>query len=350
MIVWGGDNGGHLNDGGRYNPAANSWTAVNTTGAPAARRYSHGGLDRQRDDRLGRTDSGGTLNTGGRYNPAGNSWTAVTTTGAPAARYGHTAVWTGSEMIVWGGDSDGDFEHGRALQSGGEQLDGGDHHRRARRAHRAHGGVDRQRDDRLGRIRRRRATLNDGGRYDPAADSWTAVSTTGAPAARYDHTAVWTGSEMIVWGGSEPAASLNNGGRYNPASNSWTAVSTTGAPAARYCHTAVWTGSEMIVWGGSNGSSYLNTGGRYDPAGNSWTAVSTTGAPAARYGHTAVWTGSEMIVWGGTTTARFTLNDRRALRSGGRTLDAGEHYRRARRRVQSHGGVDGQRDDRLGRT
>ena len=25
----------------------------------------------------------------------------MTTAGAPAARRGHTAVWTGSEMIVW---------------------------------------------------------------------------------------------------------------------------------------------------------------------------------------------------------------------------------------------------------
>jgi hypothetical protein len=31
----------------------------------------------------------------------------VTTTGAPAARNGHTAVWTGGEMIVWGGSGDG---------------------------------------------------------------------------------------------------------------------------------------------------------------------------------------------------------------------------------------------------
>ena len=62
---------------------------------------------------------------------------------------------------------------------------------------------------------------------------------------------------MIVWGGYETAAALNDGGRYNPAANSWTAVPTTGAPAARYRHTAVWTGSEMIVWGGYNGSGYL---------------------------------------------------------------------------------------------
>ena len=32
-----------------------------------------------------------------------NTWTATSTSNAPSARYGHTAVWTGSEMIVWGG-------------------------------------------------------------------------------------------------------------------------------------------------------------------------------------------------------------------------------------------------------
>src|SRR6266481_1271325 len=32
-------------------------------------------------------------------------------------------------------------------------------------------------------------------------DKWTATSTTNAPTDRYSHTAVWTGSEMIVWGG-----------------------------------------------------------------------------------------------------------------------------------------------------
>src|SRR6266550_2544642 len=111
-------------------------------------------------------------------------------------------------------------------------------------------------------------------------DTWTATSTTSAPAARADHTAVWTGTEMIVWGGFNGSSDLNTGGRYNPGTDSWTATSTTSAPAAREFHTAVWTGSEMIVWGGFNGSSDLNTGGRYNPGTDSWTATSTTSAPA----------------------------------------------------------------------
>ena len=53
-------------------------------------------------------------------------------------------------------------------------------------------------------------------------------------------------------------------------------------PSARYRHTAVWTGSEMIIWGGYGNGTGLNTGGRYDPTTDSWTATSTANAPAAR--------------------------------------------------------------------
>ena len=132
-------------------------------------------------------------------------------------------------------------------------------------------------------------------------DTWTPTNLTGAPDARDSHTAVWTGSEMIVWGGSgcDGNCVSNTGGRYNPSTDSWTATSITNAPEARIYHTAVWTGSEMIVWGGTNFINYFNIGGRYNPSTDSWTATSTTNAPEGRDFHTAVWTGSEMIIWGG---------------------------------------------------
>ena len=175
--------------------------------------------------------------------PCTDQWGATSISNAPMGRDLHTAVWTGSEMIVWGGV----------------------------------------------------ANFNTGGRYNPSTDSWTATSTANAPSGRIYHTAIWTGSEMIIWGGNG-----NTGGRYNPTTNSWTATSTTNAPSAREQHTAVWTGSEMIVWGGTAGTNVnFNTGGRYNPSTNSWTATSITNAPSGRYAHTAVWTGSEMIVWGG---------------------------------------------------
>src|SRR5438093_1066663 len=181
-----------------------------------------------------------------------DTWTATSMMNAPLARIEYTAIWTGSEMIVWGGE-----------------LVGG-------------------------------ILANTGGRYNPDADSWLATSTANAASARKSHTAVWTGNEMIIWGGYDGSFS-NSGGRYDPTTNGWTATSMTNAPVGRDSHTAVWSGGEMIIWAGYNDSiGVLNTGGRYALSTNSWTATGTTNAPIGRANHTAVWTGSEMIVWGGT--------------------------------------------------
>src|SRR6476660_8023446 len=84
-------------------------------------------------------------------------------------------------------------------------------------------------------------------------DSWTATG--GSPDGRVGQTAVWTGSEMIVWGGARGSQILfNAGSRYNPSTDNWTLTSTSNAPTARAYHTAVWTGSEMIIWGGNDGN------------------------------------------------------------------------------------------------
>lgn len=45
-----------------------------------------------------------------------------------------------------------------------------------------------------------RAT-DDGGSYDPVSDTWTPLVPGGTPGRRVDHQAIWTGSQMIVWGG-----------------------------------------------------------------------------------------------------------------------------------------------------
>lgn len=141
--------------------------------------------------------------------------------------------------------------------------------------------------------------MDTGGRYNPADDNWSSVSTTNRPVGRYLHSAVWTGKEMIVWGGLGRQGYLNDGGCYDPSKNTWVPVSLEGAPTSRCRHTAVWTGSEMIVWGGGNDDMSFNTGARYNPRLNSWSPITTNGAPIAREGHSAVWTGAEMIVWSG---------------------------------------------------
>src|SRR5947207_14880102 len=41
-----------------------------------------------------------------------DTWTPTNVISAPNGRQLHTAIWTGSEMIVWGGYVDGDVNHG----------------------------------------------------------------------------------------------------------------------------------------------------------------------------------------------------------------------------------------------
>jgi N-acetylneuraminic acid mutarotase len=274
-----------------------TWTPTSTTNAPEGREVPTAVWTGSEMIVWG-GENPNVLNTGGRYNPSTDSWIATSTTNAPAGRFLHTAVWTGSEMIVWGGnDTSG------ALNTGGRYNPSTDSWiatstTNAPDARVLHTAVWTGNEMIVwGGGSNINLYMNTGGRYDPNTDSWTATSTTNAPVGRERPTAVWTGSEMIVWGGFN-GNWLNTGGRYNPATNSWIATSTTNAPAGRESHTAVWTGSEMIVWGGYNGSQ-LNTGGRFNPSTDTWAATSTINAPAARYYHTAVWTDSEMVVWGG---------------------------------------------------
>src|SRR5437588_5134609 len=255
---WGGhfDDGGRhvLNTGGKYQPATNIWTSTSTTNAPSA-RDSHTAVWTGTEMIVWGGYAGlFPSNIGARYNPIADTWLAINT--SPTARGSDTAVWTGTEMIVWGGYDETFYP------------------------------------------------VNSGGRYDPGIDVWMPTSTINAPSARYSHAAIWTGNEMIVWGGDAAnSTGLNTGGKYNPGTNSWTPTSITNAPHARLYHTAVWSGTEMIIWGGYfsdiNGDNYLNTGGRYTSSTDSWTDTSTTSVPVTRAYHTAIWTGTEMIVWGG---------------------------------------------------
>lgn len=59
---------------------------------------------------------------------------------------------------------------------------------------------------------------------------------------------------------------IKTGGIDNLATDSWAVIITTNASAARSRPTAVWTGSKMLVWGGSgHNTGSLNTGGIYEP-------------------------------------------------------------------------------------
>ena len=272
-----------------------SWTLTSTVSAPTARRdhtavwtgtemIIWGGSDR---------DFNG-LNTGARYNPATDAWTPVSTVNAPAPRGNHSAVWTGSEMIVWGGWSKNTyFSDGARYNPSTDRWTpiSGVNAPVQRTYHRAFWTGSEMIV--WGGFNNITGVLNTGSKYNLSTNSWTPMSTNNAPPLNSSRSAVWTGDEMILWVGSSVG-----GARYNPSTDTWTTISMTNAPNQRYDYTAVWTGSEMIDWGGST-SNDLSTGGRYNPATDSWTATNTTNAPASRASHSAVWTGSEMIIWGG---------------------------------------------------
>lgn len=272
-IIWGGyGNAGYCNDGASYNPATNTWGLLSTTLAPTA-RYNHTAIWTGTEMIIwGGYVNGGKTNTGARYNPVSNLW--VTLPLAPIQERGaHTAVWTGTQMIVWGGEDN--FA----------------------------------------------TRKNDGAMYSPGTNTWIPTAIGGnVPSARLGHSAVWTGSEMIIWGGLNTGVGFfNTGGKFTPGTNSWGAVtSVSNAPALRSGHTAIWTGTEMIVWGGTGpGSSnytFYNTGGRYNPGSNSWTSVSLAGAPLGRSSFTTTWTGNQMIVFGGANPSDGVFN------SGGRYI------------------------------
>ena len=265
MIVWGGWNGRDVDTGGRYVPSSDSWIATSTGGdCPSARSYHTSVWTGTEMIIWGGYNWNTCYNTGGCYNPSIDAWSA-TSTGAncPNIRQYHTAVWTGTEMIVWGGY----YYHSNGYY------------------------------------------LKTGGRYTPSSDSWTATSTGSyCPSGREEHTAIWTGTEMIVWGGNTGwFTPTNTGGRYTPSSDSWTATSTSSnCPSLRCSHTAVWTGTDMIIWGGYSGGGGLKSGGKYAPSTDTWTVTSLDmNCPSARHHHTAIWTGNEMVIWGGYSTANL---------------------------------------------
>ena len=270
MIVWGGLNVS-TPSGGMYDPIQDTWTRTSEIGAPAARSLHSAVWTGSHMLVWGGFSSGfGVAASGGSYDPASDTWQTMSENGAPTARMQHRAIWTGSQMIVWGGS-------GAALPV-------------------------------------------DGGAYDPSTNSWTAISTSGEPSPRFSHAMVWTGNTMIVWGGTTGTGGtiFGDGGRYHPDTDTWSPVSAVGAPGPRDNHTAVWTGNHMIVWGGALGLG-INTekedGAAYDPVADSWTTSATTAAPPARREHTAIWTGTEMIVWGGETI------NRSLTATGGRLID-----------------------------
>jgi hypothetical protein len=88
------------------------------------------------------------------------------------------------------------------------------------------------------------------------------MSGTGAPSARAFASFGWTGTELIIWGGTS-ATEKSDGFRYKPSTDTWTAMTPEAPPVARARASGAWAGIEFIVWGGDPNGAARSDGGRY---------------------------------------------------------------------------------------
>jgi hypothetical protein len=177
--------------------------------------------------------------------------------------------------------------------------------------------------------------INRGWRYHPTFNRWRILGDEEsrdaerkllpdadplAADARTGHTAVWTGEEMIVWGGRGAEDEiLNSAGRYHLEDAAWREISSDGsAPGSPGDVIAVWTGERMIAWNGGS-RARKPVGARtvelraYDPVQNRWQASAAGWEPQFLAGSTepdgtlvkggvgrlkAFWTGSVLLVVG----------------------------------------------------
>jgi hypothetical protein len=164
-------------------------------------------------------------------------WSVLPTAPIPA-RVGQAAVWTGQQMLIWGG----------AAGSQADQL------------------------------------RSDGAAYDPATHRWATLPR-GPLSARTNAATVWTGQDMFIWGGDDTLSggashAADDGALYNPSTGTWQQLPPSPL-SARVSATALWTGSEVVVIGGSpavepHGVESFTSTAAYNPATNSWHRLPST--------------------------------------------------------------------------
>lgn len=258
-------------------------------------------------------------NTGAFYEPNTNTWTSMSTTNAPAGRWGNITVLdeTAGYMYIWGGvtsmitagtvpvltNTGGRHD---VFLTGAGWWNSFNHGPLSERY--LHTGVFLQGQNRFivwGGKGSSQNALGDGAIYNTGSNTWTMLPTSPL-AARYGHTAVWTGTEMIIYGGTNGTVNFRDGAAYNPNTNTWSLLPEFASNVRVHSHVAVWTGTEMIVHGGNssvNGNLSTNITTHYNPSTNTWQmgliAPGKSYGTGAFYGRKAIWTGSRMIVLGG---------------------------------------------------
>jgi N-acetylneuraminic acid mutarotase len=234
------------------------------------------------------------------FDPLTNHWRLL----PPAPGGAGLVVWTGSEMIGWGGGCCGDANSGgaaayspatntwrklaRSPLAPGQRPIGA---WTGRQLVLLVGGID------PGSGKPWPARLARAAAYDPATDTWRRIAPLPESGLRFGGTAVWDGREVLVVGAGERSQDAL---AYNPATNRWRRLAS--MEPGHGGASAVWTGKRLLVWGGSRydpeGDVLARHGLTYDPNTDRWSALPQWPL-RPRDGSTVVWTGRQLVVWGG---------------------------------------------------
>ena len=159
----------------------------------------------------------------------------------------------------------------------------------------------------------RTAPFTDGAFYDPAADTWTMLPA-GPLGGGFRGVAAWTGDEVVIVVSDPADDGRPSVAAFDPATKGWRTLPAPPEGAPTGASTLVWTGSDLVLWGGYLGSdltTWTGAGFVLDPRTGTWRALEPSGDP--RRGHTALWTSHGLFVAGGDPVARpalFTPADR----------------------------------------
>ncbi len=242
---------------------------------------------------------------GASYVPATNAWRKLPRSPL-SARAPAASAWTGTDMVVWGGVGDDYLADGAAYNPA-----------RDRWRMLAPAPIS-PRDSVMSAWTGRELLVwggadfdelfGDGAVYDAGADQWRKIAE-GPLGPRAGGVTAWTGREMVVWGGVDRPGGreFTDGAAYDPATDRWRTIAASPL-AGRDDPAAAWTGRELLVWGGSAASgAFFANGAVYDPATDRWRAMTNT-AFAPRTAPAAVWSGRELLIWGGISLPGASAN------------------------------------------
>jgi hypothetical protein len=157
--------------------------------------------------------------------------------------------------------------------------------------------------------------------FDPAANTWQAITPIGAPPALFfagNHVA-WdpVGRRFIavIFIVDELSPPSTHVSTYDVATNTWSTVLATSGPTALAGQGVVWDtfAHRLLVFGGCYGvdsCTATNALWSYDPASTAWTLISSSG-PSPRTDATTVWdsTDNQLLVFGGRTASQLVMSD-----------------------------------------